>query len=296
MATSNPIDRMTPLVGPPNKVQTSGQISEAKTAKSIIKNDFNGVVNQYASSHQSNSSGGSQDPPVYMGITYTVQPKYGGMGHSGGGEVTGSTKVGSINTPSLSSVAGQYYTWDGKTKAKFLTQLSLAGYNTSGMTDDQLSKAWAAYAQQSANYLARGVKQTPWDIMARDMHQRESASSLAPQVSTTSNVQLSTASDAHALFSQAAQSLLGRAPTKAESRNFLATINSYEREHPTTTTTTTTPKSGGGSSSSSVTTGGASAAGEQDVATQEAKKDPEYGAYQAATTYYNALMDMVGKS
>lgn len=283
MATSNPIDSMTPLVGPPNKVQSSSQASESQTAQSIVK--------MFAA--QQSTSGGSQDPPVFMGITYREVPKYGGMGHSGGGEVTGTNRVGTIDAPTLSQVAGQYYTWDAKTKAKFLTQLSLAGYDTSSMTDDQLAKAWAAYAQQSANYLAQGVQQTPWDIMAKDMKQREA---MAPKIETSSNVQLSTYNDAHALFSQAAQSLLGRDPTKAETRNFQAVINAYEKSHPQVTTTTTSQKAGGGTNVSSVTTGGASSAAEADVATQEAKKDPQYGAYQAATTYFNALMDMAGKS
>lgn len=274
---------MTPLAAPPNRVQTSGQASEAKTAQSVAQ--------MFAAQAQTSTAGGSQDPPVFMGIKYTVNPALAGQGPGGENPI----KTGTANTPGLSAVSGQYYQWDAKTKAKFLTQLSLAGYDTTNMSDDQLASAWAAYAQQSANYLAQGVQLTPWDIMSKDMKQREN-SVAKTTTATSSNVQLSTYQDAHALFTQAAQSLLGRDPTKGESRNFLSTINAYEQEHPQITKTSTTTKGGQTIAQSSTTTGGASAAAESDVATQQAKKDPEYGAYQAATTYFNALMDMAGKS
>ncbi len=248
-----------------------------------------------ASQQQSTSGGGSSDPPGFMGMTTTSAPKYGGQGHSGDREITGTIKTPKINSQSLSAVSSQYYTWDDKTKSAFLTKLNLAGYDTSNMSDSQMAQAWAAYAQQSASYFAQGVQLTPWDVMAKDMKQRESAPPKTT-TSTTSNVQLSTFNDAHSLFTTAAQSLLGRDPTKAESRNFLATINAYEKEHPQVTTTNTTTQGGNIKNQTSTVSGGASAAAEQDIAQQQAEKDPEYGAYQAATTYFNALMGMAGKS
>lgn len=283
MATSNPIDSATPLAGPVTRVQTSAQQSTAASAQSIVQ--------AFASANQSSTVGGSNDPPVYLGTrkTSSTGQLIGGQGHSHGepGTVYGTED----NTMTLSQVAGQYYSWDANTKNKFLTQLSLAGYDVNSMTDDKLASAWASYAQQASDYLKNGKKLTPWDVMAKDRQQAERNRTVT-QTQTTSNV--STAQDAHALFTQASQSLLGRDPTSAESRKFTSALNAFEKAHPTVSTTTSNYTGGQLTNQSTNTTGGVSDAARQDMAMQNEKSDPEYGAYQAATTYFDAMMQMVG--
>jgi hypothetical protein len=190
-----------------------------------------------------------------------------------------------------------YYSWDAKTKSKFLSQLSLAGYDTGNLKDAQLASLWAGYVEVAGKYSLAGKWLSPWEIIGKDISQRE-ADVAKPKTVTQTSTQynLSTAEDAHALFQGAAQTLLGRDPTKAEIAKFKGILNKYEQAHPTTTTTTSNYLGSDLQSQTSKTTGGVSAAAQQIMAQEEAKKDPEYGAYQAATNGMNWLMELIGGS
>lgn len=206
------------------------------------------------------------------------------------------------NTATLSEVANQYYTWDQKTKDRFLTQLALTGVDVDAQPDAKLAQLWGAYAEQAASYYAAGKKLTPWDILAKDRDQREKAFIKPRSVTqTATNLDISSALTARAIFNEATRALLGRAPTKAETRSFQARLNAYERANPQTTTTTTTyaggqvgaAGTGDVTGQTSVTKGGVAAADRAMIAEEAAKADPEYGAYQAATSGMNWLMEMV---
>lgn len=194
-----------------------------------------------------------------------------------------------------SDAVNMYYMWDPKVKNKFLSQLSLAGYDTSNMRDADIAKLWAGYVGVSAQYQVAGKQISPWDVLGKDIAQRSKAAS-EPRTTTATQTQynISTAEDAAALFQGAAQTLLGRDPTKAEQTRFKAILNKYERANPATTTTTSTYVGSDLQNQSSTTTGGVSAAAQSYIAQEEAKKNPEYGAYQAATNGMNWLMEMLG--
>jgi len=98
-----------------------------------------------------------------------------------------------------------------------------------------------------------------------------------------------------AVAQQAAKSLLGRDPTQAEITKLLGSLNQYERNNPRVTTTESIQQPGGGGSQTSTTTGGVSADARAMIAQDQAKQGPEYGAYQAATTYYQAMMQVLGR-
>lgn len=206
------------------------------------------------------------------------------------------------NTLPLSEVAAQYHTWDQKTHDKFLTQLSLAGYDTDKMRDNDVFEMWANYSAQAAAKYMVGVKLTPWDMLAKDRKQRESVV-VAPRsvTQTATNLDISSALTARAIFQEATKALLGRAPTKAETRSFQSRLNAYEKANPQTTTTTTSYAgglagavgTGDVTGQSSTTRGGVQAADRAMIAEDAAKADPEYGAYQAATSGMNWLMEMV---
>ena len=188
-----------------------------------------------------------------------------------------------------------YYQWDNKTKNQFLSQLSLAGYDTGQLKDAQLASLWAGYVEVSGKYTLAGQNVSPWDILGKDIAQREQDVAKPKTVTQTQkSYNLSTAEDAHALFQGAAQTLLGRDPTKAEIARFKGVLNKYEQANPTTTTTTSNYLGEELQNQESTTKGGVSAASQQLIATEEAKKDPEYGAYQAATNGMNWLMEMIG--
>lgn len=263
--------------------------TKAKSAEQIAK-DLGGYG-------VSNQGGGVNDPKVFLGFGQAPRSMPPGPYAPGytpplllqGGGVT-------HTTANLSQVQNQYYDWDQKTKDKFLSQLALAGYDTTRMRDNDVASLWANYAEQAARYYKNGGGQavSPWDILAKDRRQRE-AYLKTPRTETTTGtqVQLSTAGDAHAIFLQSAKALLGRDPTKAEIKAFQNQLNAYERANPQKVTTVSNYVGDTLQSQSQTTTGGVSAEDRSLLAMEDIKKDPEYGAYQAATNGMNWLMEMV---
>lgn len=188
-----------------------------------------------------------------------------------------------------------YYKWAPGTKNKFLSQLSLAGYDTGSLKDAQLASLWAGYVEVAGQYSLAGKWVSPWEVIGKDIAQREEAVAKPKTVTQTSKqYNLSTAEDAQALFQGAAQTLLGRDPTKAEISRFKSVLNKYEQANPATTTTVSDYLGSDLQNQTSTTKGGVTAASQQLIAQEQAKKDPEYGAYQAATNGMGWLMEMVG--
>ena len=74
----------------------------------------------------------------------------------------------------------------------------------------------------------------------------------------------------------------------------LEALNAYEKANPTITTQTTNYMGDTVTGQTSTTKGGVKEGARQLMAVEDVKADPEYGAYQAATTYFDAMMDMIG--
>lgn len=248
-----------------------------------------------------------KDPPVFMGWVANPVKSVGSMflkpqgpyapGYTPGGLGSFATSGGGSrpDTQSVSQVTGQFYSWDQKTRDKFLSQVALAGYDTNNMKDAQLAALWGNYVAQAANYYAQGVTVTPWDIIAKDRDQREAYMNTPRTVKQTSkSFDMSTEGDARAIFYTAAQQLLGRDPTKAEVTSFQKALNDMERANPTVTTTTANYLGDTLQSQESETTGGVKEGARQMMSMDKAKSSEEYGAYQAATTYFDAMMQMLG--
>lgn len=243
-------------------------------------------------SQASGAGATAKDPFVYVGGGPIIK----GAPNLPPVTASGVTTTGKgIGLMTASQLMGQYYTWDVKTKDKFLAHAELAGYDTRNMKDGQLAALWGQYVQQAAAYYAQGRTITPWDIMAKDGAQRE-AYLRTPRTVTQKSTQydLSTEGDARAIFYTAAQQLLGRDPTKSEVSSFQKALNKMERANPTITTTTSNYIGDTLQSQSSTTEGGVKEGARQMQAMDEAKAKPEYGAYQAATTYFDAMMEMLG--
>jgi hypothetical protein len=261
----------------------AGGLSIPGKQKAKDKSILAGATRRVASQTVSAPKGTAKDPLVYLGPSSTASSLgFGGIAES------------SAWVP-LSQAQEMYRGWDAKTKSKFLSQLSLAGYDTGQLKDDQLASLWAGYAVGAAKYTLAGNPRSPWDILGMDIAQREEAVAKPRTVTQTQkSYNLSTAEDAQALFQGAAQTLLGRDPTKSEISRFKATLNKYEQANPTMTTTTSDYLGSELQNQSSTTKGGVSAASQQLMAQETAKKNPEYGAYQAATSGMNWLMEMIG--
>src|SRR5437899_344585 len=229
---------------------------------------------------------------VYLGPKYTpgTQDYYDNLRRHG--------QAGVSNLSTVSAASGLYYQFDSKTKDKFLTQLGLAGVDVTRLSDSNLADLWGNYVKQAASYYGAGKTNiSPWDILAKDRMQRESTQAAAMTPRTVTQTQtaydLSTRADAQAIFYQAAQQLLGRDPTKKEVSSFQTSLNAYEKANPTVATTTSSYKGSELQSQTTTTKGGVKEGTRQQMALEAAKADPEYGAYQAATTYMDALMQKI---
>lgn len=192
-----------------------------------------------------------------------------------------------------------WFNMDEKQKQKIREKMVKAGILTpeqstsvAGLKDFG-EEAWSLLIRRAAMlYSASGGrnKVTPEDVLDQYATQGTGSSALTTKTQVDKDMRLSDARSASQALTQMLQGRLGRAPTKAEKSAFLAALNQYERENPTVRTTTTNLLTG---DSSSTTTGGSDpAAFTADYAQGQNKK--EYGAVQGATTYYNALMEMLG--
>lgn len=215
-------------------------------------------------------------------------------------DFTAITAVDKTDRIRVEDYAMAYYSFTPGEKQMLLANIEKLGGDVTKMKDQDVFKVWQEYVVQAAMYTAKGMEFNPWDVMGMDIssqeERRKSELTKPNETLTTTQrqVKLSTQEDAKAILYQASRTLLGRAPTEAESANFFQALNAKENENPEVTTTTT-ERSGAGDvlSQSSISTGGLSAAAKELMTLEEAKKNPEYGAYQAATTFKDALMAKV---
>jgi hypothetical protein len=128
------------------------------------------------------------------------------------------------------------------------------------------------------------------------------------KTSKSTQVNLSSPEEVQALVTQTLQQALGRAPTAKELAKFKSTISGYEQAHPQVATTTTTlsdediaraQASGGdvwsqAGQQSTTTSGGTSDAARVALVQDPTQDTQEFAKYQGGTTYFNALLQLVG--
>jgi len=204
------------------------------------------------------------------------------------------TGISSPITIGTSDLKNSFYHWDDSYKSQFRNQLSLLDKQWTTATDDQLNKQWQSLVDQSSAYLQQGQSLSPWDILGRDIaSQSEALKNLKPTTQTTTNTSTNytSALDSEALFTQAAQTLLGRKPTAAEVTQFQALLRQQEAANPQTTVSTQTTNAAGDTVNQIQSqTGGISADAQALLAQKQAESSSDYGEHQAATTLMNWLM------
>lgn len=153
----------------------------------------------------------------------------------------------------------------------------------------------AATAYASSPDKSQNVEQVLQGFMKRPVG--DAAEQQKPKQYSTTNTQanISDPTEANAVFMDALRQRLGRAPTDAEKHGFLAALNAAQRANPTVTKTqyTLDEKTGGYNTTTGETTGGVNAGQFADDFTMKNNKS-EYGANQAATTYFDAMMGAMG--
>lgn len=283
------------------------------------------INNQNATLQQLMKGGGStgklgDSSSIFLG--YNKATNQNSLYRTGGatGPLSPGFKAGE-NTSSYAEVKLAPTTWDSKTLAAFVNEGIMRkahGFDV-GMGMPEILSAWddlvqAAYGiNQSKGPGAEG-KWTPMDVLRSyansankfgtirkgdweyDVATGEKVRYVGPRTKTQTSrqVDLSSAEDVQALTTQILTQALGRAPTAKEVATYKATINGAEKANPTLSTQTQTLNDMGEVTNTSTTnTGGMSAAAKGALVEKGAKQGPEYGKYQSATTYYNALMQMI---
>lgn len=226
---------------------------------------------------------------------------------------------------SMSEAMAMFYEDDFDLK-KLAEEAGKYGLRTESL--DDLRSVWETAVQYSANKYAAGSKKTPWEMiplmggawqggggeadrsrtMTQTMHEAGRTTT-----ETATQVDISNPEQSRALVQDVLSKALGRWATGDELGEFVGTLNTYQRENPSVSTRTsvTTPSdttqsttqsadgsvsaqssktTGGETSSSTTNQQGATAEGGQQLLLENAMEQPDYGAYQASTTYYNALL------
>lgn len=219
------------------------------------------------------------------------------------------------NYMSLVDAQNLPFSWSEDEKDKIIREgilRKVPGFSEN-MGMQELMSAWDDLVKLSAGAAKSGYKVSPNDIL-NSYKSREGTTYkkgnweydaitdqpvryVGPLTKTDTNtrVDLSTREDALSLAKTSMAQMLGRAPTQGELSNYLTLLNGYERANPATSVSTShiDPTTGEVTSTDTSSTGGAGAAGKAALLEQNMQQNPEYGAYQAATTYYGAMMQEI---
>lgn len=229
---------------------------------------------------------------------------------------------GSTTYQQAQSLPGTWYNSDPSRYKSFVSKLIMYKYpgasadmglpEAMSAWDDLLKMAITLNKSQGKN---QKTNWSPWDILESynrpagsmgtyksgdwliDASTGEKVKYIGPKSKTTkqSVVDLSDAEQVQAIATQALTQLIGRAPTDKELAQFKATLNGYESKHPEITTTTEHYDDMGNVVASDVVhSGGVDEAARASLIGSKVQKTKEYGKYQSGTTYFNALMSMVG--
>jgi hypothetical protein len=154
----------------------------------------------------------------------------------------------------------------------------------------------AATQYASSPTKAPNVEQILQGFMKRPVGDANGAQPKPSKYTTTNTqVNLSDPTEANSVFVDALRNRLGRAPTDVEKHAFLAALNAAQRANPAVTKTqyTLDPSTGGYDTSTGTTSGGVNPQQFADDFTMK-NDGVEHGAYQAATTFFDAMMGAMG--
>lgn len=249
--------------------------------------------------------------PIFTG--YSTARKRESL--EGGAPVKGQNKTPMFEPYSQAKLAP--LTWTDEQMAKFVNQgviNKVPGFDVN-MGMPEIMNQWDKLVTASFGFNSRDPKNptwTPQDVLNTyanpqgkfgtvkrgdweyDIATGEKVKYVGPltKTSTSTNINELTREDALALTKQSMATMLGRMPTNDEVSKYMSILNGYEAAHPQVSTTTAniSPETGEQVSSNTVTTGGSTAAGKQALIEEQMQRNPEYGAYQAATTGMNWLM------
>ena len=189
--------------------------------------------------------------------------------------------------------------WDPVQGKQIMQRLYKLGLIDSPTDITNAEGAWNnALLMAGKFYTIGGNKVTPWQVL--DMFAGTANAAKAKQnqpythTGTSTEAHKYTAEDLKGYATKAFQDYLGRDPSAKEQSAVAAAMQRYAAANPTVTHETVHGDGKGNETKNSTVTGGVSDVGAAQVIRDQAQADPEYGAYQAATTYMGALEALIG--
>jgi hypothetical protein len=271
-----------------------------------VENGAGMTIGEYAASPQGKaamaaalggSSGSKTEPNVYMGQTFQND------------EGPGSRAFDTLMPVSAAEMS--IYSWDDGERRQWGKRLYGAGLLQDPNDFDGQLKAWSYAVKQAAGFNNSGnaayAKLTPWGVIDvleqqgafdqskedRDRALAAEARALRPTTSTSTSINaVPDRSDAEVAIKTLFREQLGRDPESGELDRYTSMMLSKMRADPggTTTTSISNPVTGQNTSTSKSTAG----FNPTSMLEDKVKGDPEWGAYQAATVYFNALQKAIG--
>jgi hypothetical protein len=156
--------------------------------------------------------------------------------------------------------------------------------------------AWEKAVELAAQYHQVGKNVTPWQVLDLVAGKGGRIQTNGPKttVSRSKSTDMPTAGDIDHSTRSIFQEQMGRDPTESELARYRGIALREAKRNPAIVTTTTTTDPDGNSTSTSTRQGGFTANDLAEAQTKNASDDPEHGAYQASTFYFNALLDAIG--
>ena len=197
-------------------------------------------------------------------------------------------------------VRGQVLAWQGTDEFDRWGQ-KLLGFGLIDPGDETsvviLDAVWQDAVDLSARFLAAGKKVTPWAAAefldeggGSSRYGSSGGAFTGNRSSTSTSVDLTDPATAKAITNDTLSNALGRAARPEELSQFIQVINTAEKASPTVTSSNTRYDKGEEVSRSETRSGGLTSAGLSQIVLDRAQALPDYGAYQAATTYFNSLV------
>lgn len=231
------------------------------------------------------------DPPVWMdGDSLTERERQGGISPR-----AAERKQAGRSVP-LSTALAEFYNWSDERRRKWGEHLVSVGRIDEDEVDDfeVLRDEWEVAVDEARKFAAAGKQISPWKaakLLGANAGATDEEKRFTGRKSfTRKDVNLTSPEDAKGIVRAVLRDQIGRAPTDEEMRAFVNVLNEAERANPQVTTTTSEFVEGEEVSSSAVTTGGLGADGVNELLMEQARSMPDYGAYQAATRLWNALL------
>lgn len=160
---------------------------------------------------------------------------------------------------------------------------------------DDISKLWGSVVTQAAaTFTKTGQKVTPWALIAMRGKYAGPDGRMQDKVTTSTQIDEMDPATARKMFEQTATQMLGRTATNAEIDDFIAKAQTIAKANPSIITSRSKTGFDGlveqGTTQTTTKGGGQAVTDQAEMAAQDmAKQSDDYGAYQAAGTYFPLL-------